>query len=247
MRTPLPVIAALLLGLAAPLAGQAGTGIVRGQVTDSLGIPVPHAEIVLLGTDFKAVADSDGLFRIAGVRKGLYPVIVRSIGWKPLFFMLKMDEGNEFVGRIGLEPAPQRLPELAVEGGRFAKPAEYALTTRYDEFFWRRRVRSGTFRTRSDPTFATASHTGDLLRMIPGVRVSFGEAGTRVGFTRCNGFGAKVSVWIDGARVMTGDHNEALEYLRPGDIEMIEVYRGVSQIPAEFLDDSCAAIVIWTR
>lgn len=105
-------------------------------------------------------------------------MIVRSIGWKPLFFMLRMDAGNEFIGRIGLEPAPQRLPELIVQGGRFAKPAEYALTTRYDDFFHRRRIRSGTFRTRSDPTFASALYTGDLLRMIPGVRVSFREGGT---------------------------------------------------------------------
>ncbi len=245
MRASLTV--ALLVSLAAPLAAQAGTGIFRGQVTDSLRIPVPLAEIVLLGTDLRAVADSDGLFRIAGVPKGLHPVIVRSIGWKPLFFILKMEEGYEFIGRISLEPAPQRLPELIVEGGRLAKPAEYALTTRYDDFFRRRRSRAGTFRTRNDPGFVYATHTGDLLRMIPGVRVSFGSEGTSVDFTRCRGPDAKVAVWIDGARVMTNNHNEALEYLRPSSIEMIEVYRGVGQIPGEFLDDSCAAIVIWTR
>lgn len=247
MRPSLPATAILLLGFTSPLLGQPGTGIFRGQVTDSLGIPVPLAEIALLGTQLRALADNDGLFRIAGVPKGLYPVIVRSIGWKPLFFLLKMEPGVEFIGRIGLEPAPQRLPELITEGGRFAKPPEYALTHRYDDFFRRRRIRAGTFRIRGDPTFATASHTGDLLRMIPGVRVSFGADGTSVGFSRCQGPGARVSVWIDGARVMTGNHNEALAYVRPGDIEMIEVYRSVAQIPGEFLDDSCAAIVIWTR
>ena len=54
-------------------------------------------------------------------------------------------------------------------------------------------------------------------------------------------------MWIDGARVMTNNANEALDYVRPSDIEMIEVYRGVGQIPGEFLEDACAAIVIWTR
>jgi hypothetical protein len=247
MRPSLLAAAALLLGLAAPLAGQAGTGIVRGKVTDSLGIPVPLAEIVLLGTDLKAETDSDGLFRIVGVPKGVYPVIVRSIGWKPLFFFITMEAGNEFIGRIGLEPAPQRLPELTVQGGRFFKPPEYAFTTRYDDFFHRRRIRSGTFRTRNDPRFTYAINTGDLLQMIPGVRVSFGAGGTSVEFSQCRGPGSKVAVWIDGARVMTNDHNEALQYLRPNDIEMIEVYRSPGQIPGEFLEDSCAAIVIWTR
>jgi len=240
-------VTALLAGLAGPLAGQQGTRVFRGQVTDSLGLPVPYAEIALLGTNLRVVADSEGLFRIEGVPVGLHPVIVRSIGWKPIFFLLRMGEDEERIGRIALEPAPQQLPDLVVEGGRFAKPPEYAFTHRYDDFFRRRRVRSGTFRMRSDPMFASALHTGDLLRAIPGVRVSFGSGGTAVEFASCHGMGAKVAVWIDGARVMTDNHNEALGYLRASDVEMIEVYRRSGQLPGEFLSDACAAIVIWTR
>lgn len=247
MRRLLLAIAVLAAGTAADLMGQAGTGIFRGKVTDSLGIPVPLAEIVILGTELRAVADSEGMFRMAAVPQGMHPVIVRSIGWKPIFFMLRIAGGEEFIVRIGLEPAPQRLPEIIVKGGRFAKPPEYALTHRYDDFFRRRVIRSGTFRMRTDPMFVRAISTGDLLQMIPGVRVSFGEGGTTVEFSRCRGPSSKVSVWIDGAQVMNPNHNEALEYLRPSNIEMIEVYRGPGQIPGEFLGDSCAAIVIWTR
>lgn len=36
-------------------------------------------------------------------------------------------------------------------------------------------------------------------------------------------------------------------WLTPAQVEMIEVYTGPAQMPAEFLDDSCAAIAIWTR
>ena len=237
----------LLLGFAVPLAAQQSVRVFRGQVTDSLGLPVPHAEIAILGTDLRAVADSEGLFRIANVPAGLHPVIVRSIGWKPIFFLLRMGENEERIGRIALEPAPQQLPELVVEAGKFAKPPEYAFTRRYDDFFRRRQVRSGTFRMRNDPMFASALHTGDLLRGIPGVRVSFGAGGTGVEFLRCRGMSTKVAVWIDGARVMTDNHNEALGYLRASDVEMIEIYRGPGQIPGEFLADSCAVIVIWTR
>jgi len=241
------LIGLLLAGAVAPLAGQQSTRVFRGQVTDSLGLPIPFAEIAILGTGLRVVADSEGLFRISDVPLGLHAVIVRSIGWKPLFFLIRMEDNQERIGRIGLVPAPQQLPELIVEGGRFAKPPEYAFTHKYDDFFRRRLVRPGTFRTRSDPWFNNATHTGDLLEGIPGVRVLFGQGGTRVSFSRCQGPNDKVAVWIDGARTMTNNPNEALEYLRPGDIEMIEVYRGVGQIPGEFLADSCAAIVIWTR
>lgn len=40
---------------------------------------------------------------------------------------------------------------------------------------------------------------------------------------------------------------EMLERVPAGDVELIEVFRGVSQLPAEFNDGNCGAIVIWTR
>jgi hypothetical protein len=43
------------------------------------------------------------------------------------------------------------------------------------------------------------------------------------------------------------DYEEILRLVPPTAIQAIEVYRGVSQIPAEFLDDACAVIAIWTK
>ncbi|MEO8448775.1 MAG: TonB-dependent receptor plug domain-containing protein, partial [Gemmatimonadota bacterium] len=40
---------------------------------------------------------------------------------------------------------------------------------------------------------------------------------------------------------------QALMEISPLDIEAMEIYRGVSSIPGEFLDDSCAVIVMWSR
>lgn len=40
---------------------------------------------------------------------------------------------------------------------------------------------------------------------------------------------------------------ELFDFVRPADIEAVEVFRGIGQIPAEFRDDSCAAVAIWTR
>ncbi len=56
-----------------------------------------------------------------------------------------------------------------------------------------------------------------------------------------------MAVWIDGSRVMENDHNYALDFVSPSDLEAIEVYRRGGQIPAEFQTDASAAIVIWTR
>jgi hypothetical protein len=68
-------------------------------------------------------------------------------------------------------------------------------------------------------------------------------------WARCNGPAAKIGIWIDGAKVANrGGYIPAIgDLLDVRDIEAIEVYRGVAEIPGEFLDDSCAAIVIWTK
>ena len=225
---------------------RGAAGIFRGQVTDSVSTPVHLAEIAILGTTLRATADTLGLFRFGVVPVGIHPVVVRAIGWKPLFFMIRMEADQEQIFRIGLERSVQRVPDLVVRGGRRAKPPEYAFTTKYDDFFRRRGIRSGTFRTRDDVWFRSAFNTVDLLRAIPGVFVVTSGGFPAVVFSSCSG-GGQVSVWIDGARVVTRDHNEALSYLRPNDIEFIEIYRRAGQIPGEYLGDSCAAVVIWTR
>ena len=40
---------------------------------------------------------------------------------------------------------------------------------------------------------------------------------------------------------------EMLARVNPSDIEMIEIFRGPGQLPAEFNDGNCGAIAIWTR
>jgi outer membrane receptor protein involved in Fe transport len=57
---------------------------------------------------------------------------------------------------------------------------------------------------------------------------------------------AVVGVYVDGFRV-PGDPGDALSMINAADVEGIEVYRGPSELPAEFMSDDCAAIVIWTR
>lgn len=242
-------LAALALGLLAATPGrglaQVPAGVLLGRVTDSAGVPVPFAAVAILSANLRVTADSNGRFRFERVPAGPQAVAVRAFGWKPILFMITMGEGEEQTFQVGLERAPQLMPELIAKGRRSAKPPEYAFTTRYDGFFHRRRVRSGTFRVRGESIWLdTASRTADMLRGIPGVRVATSGVLSSVSFLGCHG---KVAVWIDGARVMTDDHNDALDFVAPSDVEMVEVYRRAGQIPAEFLEDACAAVVIWTR
>jgi len=73
-----------------------------------------------------------------------------------------------------------------------------------------------------------------------------------------------VSVFVDGVREVAASLSpsaasgpapafseepeiEILSRINPADIEMIEVFRGASEIPAVFHWNGCAVIAIWTR
>ena len=52
---------------------------------------------------------------------------------------------------------------------------------------------------------------------------------------------------IQRRREVRGIVGEMLDRINPSDIELMEIYRGPSELPGEFHDGNCGAIVIWTR
>jgi hypothetical protein len=136
---------------------------------------------------------------------------------------------------------------------------------RLSDFQFRRRVGSGIYLTEDDIRKRSGTRTAELLQGLPGVTVSYNppgaSRGTGIRFARCQG---RIGVWIDGfkqrpdtfyragdyferAKVMSGMVADMLDRVAPQQIAGMEIYRGVSQIPAEFREDSCAAIVVWTK
>jgi hypothetical protein len=84
-----PFAAALLFlpfaGISPVVAQEAVTGVVSGTVvvagTDA---PIEGAQVVLLGTDRRAVTDARGRFVIGAVPPGIWRVQVRAIGYLPV-------------------------------------------------------------------------------------------------------------------------------------------------------------------
>ena len=97
-----------------------------------------------------------------------------------------------------LEPGVARLPDLVVEA-RSAKPARYAWTTKYDDFFKRQRIRGGTFLTQEMIDARPRMRTIELLQGIPGIRITVRPPGafdgSVVDIARCSGFPPKINVY----------------------------------------------------
>ena len=265
------------LGLTCALVASSGkvsaqadsTGTIRGRIVDPMGIALEGSELLLRPSGPRTVSAKDGSFILRGLPRGHPAVLIRRIGYEPLIVNVDLSREATWIGQITLIPGPYELPDLDVKV-RNIKPAEYAYTTKYDDFFRRKRLGIGSYISREDIERRSATRTVELLHMVPGARLDIRPAGmpTTVGFARCDEHPPRISVWINGQRLIPqgGDPNfrsvfsmegkgaadpgivgEMLDRIDPSQIEMIEVYRGTSQIPGEFKDNSCAAIVIWSR
>ncbi len=218
---------------------------VEGLVTDTLGFPVPNAEVSILGTDYHTQADSSGHFVLDGLPPGPQIARARKIGYRVQYFVLRLQAGQVWDGKVAIARQPPHLGDIVVTG-RWGKPARYANTTKYDDFYRRRASKAGYFITRPQIDSLAAGHISELLHNIPGVRVSYGTPGVNeeVSFLTCQP--DNIAVWIDGQR-MSGNVGDVLPLIAATDVEAMEVYQRQSSVPAEFRDDACAAIVLWTR
>ncbi len=250
--------------------GQEPGGEIRGTIMTTEGLPIAEADVRIVGTSHAATSDPKGWFVIRGLEAGEFVVQARRIGYKAQQFAARLGKDGEVKEvKIVLERGEYELPEVVVTA-RSLKPIEYGWTTRFDDFFRRRQVGLGHYMLRDEIERKGAGRTPSLLAGVRGVRLRYrhaGISGTDVSFGGCT----RVSVWIDGNKqrypdlpptrntVATGGlvsikedrgsmaTGECLQRVLPSQIEMMEIYRGPAEMPAEFLDDSCAAIAIWTR
>jgi hypothetical protein len=232
----------MVLGVAggAPAALAQGTSSsLRGQIVEEgTDHPVFGARVTLVGTTKGASSDSSGRFRYDGLTPGLYVVQVSAIGYTKGIFQVELGEGEALSRVFELRPRVHSLDPLTVESERRAAGRRFA------EFRQRMARGVGSFITKEDIQRRNPSNLMDMLRTIRGVHAECQGSNCIVRFagqpTNC-----EPKYVLDN---LPSD-SEIIESLAPGDIEGVEVYRGASEMPAEFggSTGACGAIVIWTK
>lgn len=241
-----------------------------GRVIDAARHPLDAVQVIVNGQDVRAVTGGTGLFSL-DVSKTDSTIRFQRIGYRPGVFALKPLPNPGDTLLVLLEASAVQLSEITVSAEPI-KPLRYAFTAKYDDVFRRQRIGLGTLVTREVIDARLGASTEQLLDGIAGVRVWNGPP-KRIRLARCQQPGG-ILVFIDGVRQVAsvqasaGQDNsglifkprsrpsmpmdmepevEMLERINPAAIEMIEVFRGASEIPAEFHWNGCAVIAIWTR
>lgn len=238
---------ALALG-AAPLAAQgspapAATGGLQGRVVSRDSVPVPEAVISVAGRSTRT--DRSGFFSLRDLPEGTHELETRRIGFEPVTRRVTIRAGRVEQTRIVLNEVSYRLEAMRTVAEGIRDDGRLWMLRDFE----RRRSRgTGVFLASEELRYFYSIGTAVASR-TPGVREVRDEFGNwSFVFARCRqgGLGGGgVAVYIDGMRATGGQ--DALSFYRPNDVEAIEIYRSVAELPPEAVGDGCAAIFIWLR
>lgn len=226
-------ISLLILG-SIPASGQTVQGVVVIEDTEE---PIPHVNITLVDDDEESVrstgTDSLGHFTIEVPGEGTYTLLAQHVGYE------------EVVTRA-FEVGPAEVVDVTVQMSLDAVPLDALVVTerrRYPNARIREFYERAAHVDRSG--FGRVVWKEDLERYRPHSLRSFltrypmGRGGT-----------CRPRVYIDGLNMGVGD--EAFEHLDAmifwEQVEGIEVYRGITQVPPQYnRGGDCAAVLVWSR
>jgi hypothetical protein len=223
-----------------PVISSALTGI----VIDTLGDPVPFAQIIVVDAGDGTFAGEDGRFRVDGLRSAKTHFAVRRIGFSPVYFDIDLPVAAVVDVRVRLRQIARILPTVEV--------SDIRAPLRKEGFYSRMAVGHGHFVTPEMIEAIRPMRATDALASIPNVVVDRRGSRTRVvgASQRCEYalIVDKVRVGHPGSRVRTTTPDDAVSGT---DIYAIEVYPRNRGLPAHFLgltdEEGCGTIVIWTK
>jgi hypothetical protein len=263
------VVAGLLFACAGRVAGHT-LGTLRGIVVDTVGNPVPYAQVSINGTAVRSVSDQSGRFVLHAPARGT--LSVRRLGFTPAGLAIDAALSADSRLRIILGPVPGILP-TAIASARTSTLA-LELNGFYDRLIERSKGQNnGVF---IGPEEVEARHPSSALNMLNGAAPSVSLMGKKV---VGQGGACQMDVYVnrhlvDASDIKVGTHSlggDQLSFRRvssgrgaersmhePSPIDEsapassivgIEIYPRAVMAPPEFqrLAASCGIVLIWTR
>jgi len=240
---------ALLAAPAAARAQQPAGAFLQVHVTDAAtAAAVPDAEVALGNTRTRTDAGGRALLPLRAARATL---VVRRLGYADL--QREVTATPEGVVEVALTPAAVALANVD------ATAARMPMSPPLQRFYARMEHGRGSFLTREQIERRKPRRLTDLFREIPGVRVTSTSRGERLVMTgatpamyrvdpRWEPGDCPVQYFLDGVSYMP-DFAGVPNDVRPDEVEGIEVYRRLSEVPVEFRRPGaeCGVVLIWLK
>ena len=230
----------LTAALASSGFAQSTQAALFGTVRDTGGTPVSLARLSV--SNVLTISDSTGRFYLAGLPTGAGKLLVRRLGFEPLDLSLLLFAGRADSLTVVLTFLPQDLPGVTTRADALAQ-------IQLASFYRHRQAGVGHFLDRQEIESRHAQRLSDIMRRIPGMRLTSdrgGRSSLRSGRST-GGRDCPPDMWIDGVRAP----GLGIDDIPVGDVEALEVYGGPAGVPPEMNsrlgNPSCGVVVIWTR
>lgn len=192
----LTVISLALIIFLTPIFGRNNPATLRGKVTDTRGIPLIGANVMLKGTILGAATNSAGEFVITNVPAGKFTMAVYFIGFRPKEIAVTLTPGDTTdVGRVILEATAVSSEPVVVTASKYEQNLQ-------DVPVSISAVGAREIRYRNSITF------GDALKYISGVNLNASQVNIRGSSGFSYAVGSRVLLLLDGVPLLTGDTGE---------------------------------------
>lgn len=217
--------------------------LVRGSVTDqTTGEAISNVGVRLANTPLATVTSADGKFSFAHVPIGDYIIRTDHISYAVAILPLSV-RAHDLDAAIRLLPAAVALEPIVV--------TSFSVRLEQVGFYERKKRGTGTFLDRKQIDAMNTQRSSDLLRNVPSMRLVPQVTRRNAPHNTTTGRGnCRFKFIVDGSRTLP---DFEMDMVAPYAIEGVEVYKGLSEVPAQFRAISetgagtCGVIAIWTR
>jgi hypothetical protein len=214
---------ALLLIFLTFYTGISQNGNIRGVITDSYGIYVPGANVLIEDLRKGAISDGDGEFLILNVPEGTYNLIVKYLGYDDNVIEVIINSGQTASVNLVLRENAEELDAVQIIGYSLGGQAR-ALNTQKNKANITNIVSTDQIGKFPD------ANIGDAMKRIPGITMQVDQGEARNIIVR--GLAPELnSVTLNGSRIPSaeGDNRNVQMDLIPSDmIQTIEVNKAVT-------------------
>lgn len=208
-----------------------GKAVLTGKILSDKGMAIAGARVAVEADDAVTTSESNGEFRLSGIRAGTRELSVRKLGYTASETSIDFSSVTPRSTTVTLLPIAQSLKTVTVSALRDVGLQRVGFTER-------RRLGSGTYLGPREIEGKNSPKLGILLETVPVLKRY-----------------ACVKYWVDGHIWSSlSDTDPSLgpdAFLSGAELAAVEVY-GPLTAPGEFIamsksGGSCASVVVWTR